>query len=162
MVAVMFILSVSVHPAMAAEAINKELNCPGCSNGTDDLSSIPGLENTTIPTISVREITRDPGRVALTAAGAGRAQTVSGTQTQHPGSTITINIQDPRRGNTVVSPTRPGGASEILDPTLAGFIANAGSEGYDFTRESSHRYESTLQSDDFLRLTILLKEIKNP
>ncbi len=152
MVAILFILSVSVHPAMAAEAINKKLDCPTCSNGTDEFSSIPGLENTTIPTISVREITRDPGRVVLTASGAGKAQTVSGTQTQHLGSTVTIDIQDPRRGNRVVSSTQSGGTPLITDPALAGFIANASSEGYDFTDESSHRYESTLQSDDFLLL----------
>ncbi len=152
MVAVLFILSVSVHPAMAAQAINDEINCPTCSGGTDEFSSIPGLENTTIPTISVREISRDPGKVALTATGAGKAQTVSGTQTQHLGSTVTIDIQDPRRGNRVVSSTQPGGNPEITVPALAGFIANASSDGYDFTGKSSHRYESTLQSDDFLLL----------
>jgi hypothetical protein len=152
MVAVLFILSVSVHPAMAAQAINEEINCPTCSGGIDDISSIPGLENTTIPTISVREISRDPGKVSLTAAGAGKAQTVSGTHTQHLGSTVTIDIQDPRRGQKVVSPTRPNGNPEITDPALAGFIANASSEGYDFTGKSSHRYESTLQSDDLLSL----------
>ncbi len=158
MVAVLFILSVSVHPAMAYQAINDEINCPTCSGGTDEFSSIPGLENTTIPTISVREITRDPGKVALTAAGAGRAQTVSGTQTQHLGSTVTIDIQDPRRGNRGVSPTQTGGKHEITDPALAGFIANASSEGYDFTGESSHRYESTLQSDDLLSLNSSQKQ----
>ncbi|MDP3563861.1 MAG: hypothetical protein Q8R70_05170 [Methanoregula sp.] len=158
MVAVMFILSVSVHPAMAYQAINDELNCPTCSNGMDEFSSIPGLENTTIPTISVREIPRNPGKVALAAAGVGRAQTVSGTQTQHLGSTVTIDIQDPRRGNRVVSSTQPGGTSKITDPTLAGFIVNASSEGYDFTGESSHRYESTLQSDDLLLLNSSQKQ----
>ncbi len=158
MVAVLFILSVSVHPAMAAQAINDEINCPTCSNGMDEFSSIPGLENTTIPTISVREISRDSGKVALTAAGVGRAQTVSGTQTQHLGSTVTIDIKDPRRGNRIVSSTQSGGTPLITDPVLAGFIANASSEGYDFTDESSHRYESTLQSDDFLLLNSSQKQ----
>ena len=59
-VIVLFLLSVSVHPAMAAEAINKEIgNCATCGGGTNDLSSLPGFENKKVPTVNIREISPD-------------------------------------------------------------------------------------------------------
>ena len=95
MVAVMFVMSVSVHPAMAYDAISKELDCPTCG-GMNDLSSIPGFEGKKIPAISIREIS--PENPGMTAAGltSGNAATVSGAQTKHFSSAITLTIRDPR------------------------------------------------------------------
>ncbi|MDP3564346.1 MAG: hypothetical protein Q8R70_07620, partial [Methanoregula sp.] len=50
-VAVIFLMSVAIHPAMAAEAFNKELDCPTCSGETEDLASIPGFESIEVPNL---------------------------------------------------------------------------------------------------------------
>lgn len=49
MVAVIFLMSVAIHPAMAGEAFNKELDCPTCSEETEDLASIPGFDGIQVP-----------------------------------------------------------------------------------------------------------------
>lgn len=153
-VAVMFLMSVSVHPAMAADAINKELDCPTCSGAMNDLSSIPGFEGKKIPTISIREISSDNSVAGQTVV---KAATAEGVQTRHFSSAITLAIQDPRSGQ---QNSRFMAASVPANPDAAftGFIANMSSAGYDFTGESSHRYESTVQSDDFLSLNSSQKQ----
>jgi len=149
-VAVMILMSVSIHPAMAYEAINEEINCPTCSGGMNDISSIPGFENTTIPTISVREVNSVAGQTAIKAA------TAEGVQMRHFSSSITLAIQDPRSGQQNAGVNAAGLANP--GAALTGFITNMSSAGYDFTGESSHRYESTLQSDDFLSLNSSQKQ----
>jgi hypothetical protein len=155
-VVVMFLMSISVHPAMAAEAINKDLGtCATCNSAMDDLSSIPGLENTKVPTVHVREIATDTTGAASTGQGYGAAATARDTQTRHVSSAMTFDVQDPR---SMKMSGMSAGSPEIADPTLAGFIANMSSAGYDFNGESSHRYESTMQSDDFLTLNSSQKQ----
>src|SRR5208337_1523963 len=57
------------------------------------------------------------------------------------------------------SPVMAAAAGPVSpDPSLSGLIANMSSAGYDFTSESSHRYESTVQSDDFLNINSTQKQ----
>ena len=49
MVAVIFLMFVAIHPAMAAEAFNKELDCPTCSGETENLTLVPGPESVNVP-----------------------------------------------------------------------------------------------------------------
>jgi hypothetical protein len=152
----MFLMSVSIHPAMAADAINKELDCPTC--GTDDLSSIPGFEGKNIPTVSIREISPENPEMAAAGLTSGTAATVSGAQTKHFSSAITLAIRDPLSGLQANPGVRAAGSPENQDPAFAGIIANMSGEGYDFTGETSARYESTLKSDELLNMTDTQKQ----
>ena len=156
-VAVMFLMSVSVHPAMAADAVNKQIDCATCG-GMNDLSSIPGFEGKKIPTISIREISPENPGGAAAGLTSGTAAAVSGAQTQHFSSAITLTIRDPRSELQANSLVKAAGSPGNQDPVLAGIIANMSSAGYDFTGESSARYESTVQSDDFLNLNASQKQ----
>jgi hypothetical protein len=163
-VAVMFLMSVSIHPAMAAEAVNEQLGCTTCGEMTD-LYSIPGLENVTAPIVSVREISPVKSGNVMTGLSAGKAPTAGGIRTWHSRSGGTFTVQDPRIRHKVPvrhevnnSLVTAGVQSEITDPALQGAIANMSSAGYDFDGISSHRYESTLQSDDLISLNASQKQ----
>jgi hypothetical protein len=58
----------------------------------------------------------------------------------------------------VDSPASYAISGRITDATLGGIFANMSSAGYEYTGESSHRYESMLQSDDFLGLNSTQKQ----
>jgi hypothetical protein len=156
-VVVMFLLAMSVHPAMAAEAINKEVACATCG-GIDDLSPIPGFEGKKAPVVSIREII--PGNPVGASSGltAAASANADGIQTQHISSAITLAIQDPRSGQQNSRVMAAAAGPESPDPALAAFITNMSSAGYDFTDESSHQYESTVQSDDFLTINSTQKQ----
>ena len=151
-VAALFLLSVSVHPAMAAQAINEQTNgCTGCSPQVNDLSSLPGFEGKKIPTITIREISpaNSPGRTTAAATAA----TIAGTQRMQLNSAVTFDIQNPLGRTAAAS----AGLADAQTGTgypgeIAGVIANMSRDGYDLTTESMHRYASTLTSDDFLTL----------
>jgi hypothetical protein len=149
-VAVMFLLSVSVHPAMAAEAINKEIgNCATCGGGMDDLSSLPGFENKKVPIVNIREIAPDSSFAKSSGPVNTRTATVAGTQKIRQGY-ATLDIQDPR--SQVAGGSRMSAVADQKSGPVSSVIANMSSEGYDLTADSTHRYESTLTSDDFLAL----------
>ena len=149
----MLILSVSVHPAMAAEAINEEYgNCATCGTGMDDLSSIPGLESRNVPTVNIREISLENSPATPGGRMTGASVTVSGTQKRHLNAAVTLDIRDPFSGNTAAVTTRADATAGITDDPVTPVIANMSREGYDLTAESSHRYESTVTADDLLSL----------
>jgi len=143
----MFLLSVSVHPAMAAESINAEFNnCASC--GSDDLNAVPGFEGKKVPTVLIREIspTRSSGAASLSSA------TVAGTQKQQVNSALTLDIQNPFADLSSVSTAELASGTTTGSSLPAPIIENMSGEGYTLTGEKTHRYESTVTSDDFLPL----------
>jgi len=136
---------------MAAEAVNEQLGgCMGCSPGLDDLSSFPGFEGKKVPTITIREIA--PGNAPAGNTLTTTAATVAGTQRMRLNSAVTLDIRDPFSGNAATSTAIDTDISTTKDREIAAVIANLSRDGYDLTGESSHRYESTVTSDDFLAL----------
>lgn len=154
-VVVMLLLSLSIHPAMAAEAINTELGtCSTCGTGMGGLSSIPGFEGKKVPTVNIREIPAKGNSFSTSSTGSGDVPaTVSGTQKRHVDAAITLDIRDPLIMGPV-SATAQGktSGSAADDPMLASVVANMSRAGYDLAGEGTHRYESTVTSDDFLSL----------
>lgn len=146
-VVALLLLSVSVHPAMAAEVVNEQLGgCTGCGPGLDDLSSLPVFEGKKVPTITISEISPTGNNVAATAA------TVAGTQRMRINSAVTLDIRDPFSGNIASATALTDAEAGTATPEIAAVIANMSRDGYDMTGESSHRYKSIVTSDDFLAL----------
>ena len=153
-VAVMFLLSVSVHPAMAAEAINGHLgNCANCGAGMDGLSPIPGLEGKKIPTVNILGKFPTGFRLRPPVPVCRLPATVAGTQKRHVNAAITLDIRDPLAAGpafaTALSEFSGTGAD---DPVRGRSCGEHEQRRYDLTAESSHRYESTVTSDDLLSL----------
>jgi hypothetical protein len=149
---VLFLLSVSVHPAMAAEAINKEFGtCATCGGGMNDLSSLPGFENKKVPTVNIREISPDSSFAKSSGPMNSRTATVAGTQKIRKGF-ATLDIQDPRSQQAAGTQSRAVQDAVQAGGPVSAAIANISRDGYDLTADSTHRYESTLTSDDFLTL----------
>ncbi|MFA6332000.1 MAG: hypothetical protein WCX22_03530 [Methanoregula sp.] len=161
-IAALVILSVSIHPVMAAEAINKQMDgCAACHTSAGGFSSLPGMEDKRMPTVHIREIAPElspSGTKGLSTAGAP-----DGIQTYHPREGLTLEIRDPFAGPLSQSaretskPRMADGSGTAASPgetasSIAAITANMSRAGYDLAGESAHRYESTVTSDDLLAM----------
>ena len=161
----MFLMSVSVHPAMAADAVNKELDCQTCG-GMNDISSIPGFEGKKVPVVEIREFIINSGTNPDTASKHMHSAAASAAGTQlHRVGTVSLNVVDPRTETSATDKGKPSGTMQF--PASVGspgilpdwITANLSSEGYIFSSESgAHRYETDLESDDFLSLNSSQKD----
>ena len=152
------ILSVTIHPVMAAEAINKQMDgCAACHTSAGGLSSLPGMEDKQMPTVHIREIA--PEQSSSGTKGLSAAAVSDGIQTYHPRDGLTLDIRDPFAGTSSQSAretstprmTVGSGTAASLDETAsstAAITATMNRAGYDLAGESTHRYESTVTSDD--------------
>ncbi|MFA6332546.1 MAG: hypothetical protein WCX22_06310 [Methanoregula sp.] len=152
-VVVLLVMSVSVQPAMAAQATNEILeDCTACSTGTDSMTSIPGLENKNIPTINIREISPEFSLLASGGGTSGEPATITGTQKRRINAALTLDIQDPFSESKASSIILNNETGDITDIPVAAVIRNMSQEGYDLTGQSVHRYESVVTSDDILAM----------
>jgi hypothetical protein len=161
-IAALVILSVTICPVMAAEAINKQMDtCAACRAGAGGLSSLPGMEDKRMPTVHIREIA--PEQTSSGTKGLSTAASPEGIQTYHPRDGLTLDIKDPFTGTSgqsvrETSPPRmaagsgtAAGPDETTSP-IAAMTATMSRAGYDLAGESTHRYESTVTSDDLLAM----------
>jgi hypothetical protein len=163
----MLLMSVSVYPAMAAEAINEEFNpapayddaeqdtpaveadgpdsCPGCNAAHP--AALAASEPRGSSSVTIREI--EPGSLPVTdgTAPGGALPTAGGVTTMQTGG-ILLTIQDP-----LIERELSAGVSALdlasPDEELAAEFIRMSSRGYDLTSESEHRYESLVTADDF-------------
>jgi len=147
-VAVMVLMTVSVQPAMAAQEINDEIESnPGAALGLTPVSAYGHHKE---PTVNIREIQKESLLAATAAEPAGTLPTASEAEMYHSGP-ITLNIQDP----LIEQPLSEAvSAMDITsaDEGLAAEFTNMSDRGFALTGESTHRYESLVTSDDFLRV----------
>lgn len=154
-ISVCVILSVSIHPAMAAKAVDEQFEgCPSCLTG--GLSALPGMEGKRIPAIAIREILPETSGHADETGLAGFAKAPSGLETTHPLPGFSLSITDPltnlRAAGSIAGSEATGAVMNQPVPAeglLAQVFANLSREGYTAAGSGLHRYESTVSSDDF-------------
>jgi len=159
-IAVLFLLSVTVHPAMAAEEINKKFDSMSTMGSADPFGSA-ATGGHKRPTVDIREI--DPAQMtkADLHVSAVALSTAPDAMTVHNGP-ITLHIRDPLAVSSATAQDAAAGtgsagiaatAVPAGGPELASAFANMTDRGYALADQSTHRYEDHVTSEDFLKLT---------
>jgi hypothetical protein len=148
-VAVLFFLSVSVHPAMAAESQNNlvaEMDAFGTTSGTvADPMNYPGIRENGITKVTVDEVQPVAGTVALSDGVASQA---AEPLREIERGVVTAHIADPLAGLNAAG-TGPVAAAVASDESaLSQVTANMSLEGYVLTGQSEHQYQLNTVSVD--------------
>lgn len=165
-IAIMFLLTVTVQPAMAADEINKKFESMSAMGSAEAFGSATTGGHKK-PTVNIREIEMEPVTIdgaqphTVTLGSAGVLATAPGTMTVRDGP-ITLNIRDPLASPVASADAAAAGTGSAGiaatgapagEPELVLEFANMTSQGFTLTDQSTHRYEDRVTSEDFLKLT---------
>lgn len=147
MVAVMFILSVSVHPAMAAAAVNEQSNLyvPGTNEFGSvttlaDMSDMSVFKENGIRAVTLNELEPDGSDLMSASSAEDMLEYDQGIFSIRAKNPLTTHRQ------ADFSAASLDGAD---DAEIVGVIANLSQAGYALTGQSDHRYQSTVSSEKF-------------
>ena len=131
--AVMLLLSVAVHPVMAADATKKQLD----SFNVNDIKAI-----------AVDELVSDPSG-SLSMMSASSEEDFQEFQQGKVHVRAKDPLADQHSSDIGKFSASSVGNGDPVDAQIAGAIANLSREGYDPSGQTEHRYQSTLDSDKF-------------
>jgi PKD repeat protein len=150
--AIMLLMSVSVHPALAASVTDQYVTHSLENLDTDSsksISDIPVFKDNGFHSIQLSE--PDTANSASTSAFS------TDTRVEYEEDILSIDAQNPLE-NQESSTVRVSSLSN--DPVIERIFSNLSQDGYSFTGENSHQYELSLSAENFVNVprTVLVNQ----